>query len=119
LSSWRTFKRFLHRKEFASLLRPLRVFDREGHHLSGHYSAVLQGLQRKFKADTVAARYSNRYKEQLTEYFTMLNRESTGNNYPVIGTLDRSEWKHGMQDKLSLRDEQAKEGQFNDYNKLD
>ena len=59
---------------------------------------------------TVAAWHSNSYKEQLTAQFTTLNPESTGNNYPVIGTLDRSEWKHGMQDKLSLRDEQAKGG---------
>jgi len=67
-------------------------------------------LQRKVKADIVAAWYENGYKEQLTAYFTTLNPDSIGNNSLVTGMLDRSERKGGMQDELSLRDELAKAG---------
>jgi hypothetical protein len=40
----------------------------------------------------------------LASVFTELKPEVLGNNYLVIGTVDRPAWKRGMQQQLTLQD---------------
>ena len=40
----------------------------------------------------------------LTAIFSVHNPEIVGNDYLVIGTMDRPEWKRGTQDQLPLKD---------------
>jgi hypothetical protein len=40
----------------------------------------------------------------LAAIFTEKNPEVVGNDYLVIGTIDRAEWKRAMQDNLPLRE---------------
>jgi hypothetical protein len=40
----------------------------------------------------------------LAAIFSVHNPEIVGNDYLVIGTMDRPEWKRGTQDQLQLKD---------------
>jgi ADP-heptose:LPS heptosyltransferase len=40
----------------------------------------------------------------LAAYFSATNPEMIGNDYLVVGTLDKPEWKKGMQDPLTTQE---------------
>ena len=46
--------------------------------------------------------HQDQLEEQLATEFMTSNPEVTGNDYQVIGTLDRAEWNQGKQDPLSV-----------------
>lgn len=48
--------------------------------------------------------HQDQLEEQLAAYFSATNPEIVGNDYLVMGTLDKSEWKQGMQDPLSMQE---------------
>lgn len=48
--------------------------------------------------------HQDQLEEQLVEYFSEANPEIIGNDYLVMGTLDRPEWRQGMQDPLTLQE---------------
>jgi len=48
--------------------------------------------------------HQDQVEEQLAGYFSILKPEVIGNDYLVMGTLDRPEWKKGMQDPLSVEE---------------
>lgn len=47
--------------------------------------------------------HQDQLEEQLSPYFAATNPDIIGNDYLVMGTLDRPEWKQGMQDPLSMQ----------------
>ncbi len=48
--------------------------------------------------------HQDKLEEQLVTYFKISKPEIIGNDYEVIGTLDRTEWKHGIPDLLSTQE---------------
>jgi hypothetical protein len=42
--------------------------------------------------------------DQMATTFSTITPEIIGNTYEVLGTIDRSEWKGGMQDQLSVEE---------------
>ena len=48
--------------------------------------------------------HQDQLEEQLAAYFSTTNPEIIGNDYLVMGTLDKPEWKQGMQDPLSMQE---------------
>ncbi len=48
--------------------------------------------------------HRNEVEDVLTRIFTTLNPEIVGNDYLVIGTVDRATWKRSMQNQLPLQD---------------
>lgn len=46
--------------------------------------------------------HQDQLEEQLATEFMTINPEVIGNDYQVIGTLDRAEWNQGKQDPLSV-----------------
>jgi Flp pilus assembly protein TadD len=48
--------------------------------------------------------HQDQVEEQLALYFASSHLEITSNDYLVIGTLDRPEWRKGMQDPLSIQE---------------
>ncbi len=48
--------------------------------------------------------HQDQLEEQLTAYFSTTNPDIIGNDYLVMGTLDKPEWKQGMQDPLSMQE---------------
>ena len=48
--------------------------------------------------------HKDQLEEQLAAYFSTTNPEIIGNDYLVMGTLDKPEWKQGMQDPLSMQE---------------
>ena len=48
--------------------------------------------------------HQDQVEEQLALYVASSRPEITGNDYLVMGTLDRPEWRKGMQDPLSIQE---------------
>ena len=48
--------------------------------------------------------HQDQVEEQLALYFASSHLEITSNDYLVMGTLDRPEWRKGMQDPLSIQE---------------
>lgn len=48
--------------------------------------------------------HQDELEEQLAAYFSTTNPEMIGNDYLVMGTLDKPEWKQGMKDPLTLQE---------------
>ena len=48
--------------------------------------------------------HQDQVEEQLALYVAPSRPEITGNDYLVMGTLDRPEWRKGMQDPLSMQE---------------
>jgi len=48
--------------------------------------------------------HQDQLEEQLAGYFSTYKPQATGNDYLVLGTLDRPEWRQGMQDPLSVQE---------------
>ena len=48
--------------------------------------------------------HQNDIEELLTAMLTVHKPEIVGNEYLVIGTMDRSDWKRGVQNQLPLQD---------------
>ncbi|MDQ2713749.1 MAG: hypothetical protein M3Z08_02455 [Chloroflexota bacterium] len=48
--------------------------------------------------------HQDQVEEQLAGYFSILKPEDIGNDYLVMGTLDRPEWRKGIQDPLSVQE---------------
>ncbi len=48
--------------------------------------------------------HQDQLEEQLTAHFSTFNPEMIGNDYLVIGTIDRAEWKRDKQDELSAQE---------------
>lgn len=48
--------------------------------------------------------HQDQVEEQIALYVASSRPEITGNNYLVMGTLDRPEWRKGMQDPLSIQE---------------
>jgi tetratricopeptide (TPR) repeat protein len=46
--------------------------------------------------------HQDQLEEQLATKFMTINPEVIGNDYQVVGTLDRAEWNQGKQDRLSF-----------------
>jgi hypothetical protein len=51
--------------------------------------------------------HQDQLEEQLTTQFMLIKPEIIGNDYQVVGTLDRAEWNKGKQEPLSF--EQVRE----------
>jgi hypothetical protein len=48
--------------------------------------------------------HQDQVEEQLALYVASSHLEITSNDYLVMGTLDRPEWRKGMQDPLSIQE---------------
>src|SRR6266567_2694208 len=48
--------------------------------------------------------HQDQLEEQLVGHFSELDPEIIGNDYLVMGTVDRPEWRQGMQDPLSMQE---------------
>ena len=48
--------------------------------------------------------HQDELEEVISRVFSVLNPEVVGNNYLVIGTLDRADWKRIDQNKLPIQD---------------
>jgi tetratricopeptide (TPR) repeat protein len=48
--------------------------------------------------------HQDQLEDQMATTFSAITPEIIGNTYEVLGTIDRSEWKGGMQDQLSVEE---------------
>ncbi len=48
--------------------------------------------------------HQNQLEDQMATTFSTISLEIIGNTYEVLGTIDRSEWKGGMQDQLFVEE---------------
>ena len=67
----------------------------------GH-TAILDKLCRFCDACDLLIVHQDQLEEQLASEFMTSNPEAIGNDYQVVGTLDRAEWNQGKRDLLSF-----------------
>jgi tetratricopeptide (TPR) repeat protein len=66
------------------------------------YTLVLDKLCRFCYHCDLLIVHQDQLEEQLAARFMTINPEAIGNDYQVVGTLDRTEWSQGKQDPSSL-----------------
>jgi len=66
------------------------------------YTLVLDKLCRFCYPCDLLIVHQDQLEEQLATRFMTINPEAIGNDYQVVGTLDRAEWSQGKQDSSSL-----------------
>lgn len=67
-----------------------------------NYTLVLDKLCRFCDACDLLIVHQDQLEEQLATKFATINPEAIGNDYQVVGTLDKAEWNQGKQDPSSL-----------------
>jgi hypothetical protein len=73
-------------------------------HIDPIYSLTLEKMCRYCYHCDLMIVHQDALEEQFTAYFTISKPEIIGKDYEVIGTLDRTEWKHGVPDLLSTQE---------------
>jgi hypothetical protein len=58
--------------------------------------------------------HQDELEEQLAILFAERAPEAIGNDYLVLGTLERADWKHGVQSALSIEEARAAMHDFKD-----
>jgi Flp pilus assembly protein TadD len=71
-------------------------------HVNPGHTAILDKLCRFCDACDLLIVHQDQLEEQLATEFMTSNPEAIGNDYQVVGTLDRAEWNQGKQDLLSF-----------------
>ncbi|HEV2579426.1 MAG TPA: hypothetical protein VGT44_01125, partial [Ktedonobacteraceae bacterium] len=73
-------------------------------HVDPMYTLILGKTCRYCVNCDLLIAHQDQLEDQLSMYFSTINPESIGNDYLVMGTLDRPEWRQGMQDPLSIQE---------------
>lgn len=66
------------------------------------YTLVLDKLCRFCYLCDLLIVHQDQLEEQLATRFMTINPEAIGNDYQIVGTLDRAEWSQGKQDPSSF-----------------
>jgi tetratricopeptide (TPR) repeat protein len=66
------------------------------------YTTILDKICRFCYICSLLIVHRDQLEEQLASQFMIINPQAIGNDYQVIGTLDRVEWNKGKQDPLSF-----------------
>jgi Flp pilus assembly protein TadD len=66
------------------------------------HTIILEKICRFCYACGLLIVHQDQLEQQLVTQFLAINPEAIGNDYQVIGTLDRAEWNQGKQDPLSV-----------------
>ncbi len=66
------------------------------------YTVILDKICRFCYACDLLIVHQDQLEEQLATKFMAINPEAIGNDYQVVGTLERAEWNQGKQDPLSF-----------------
>ena len=73
-------------------------------HVDPIYSLTLNKTCRYCVNCDLLIAHQDQLEEFLAGYFSTVNPEVIGNDYLVMGTLDKPEWKKGMEDQLSVQE---------------
>jgi Flp pilus assembly protein TadD len=76
-------------------------------HVNPGHTTIVEKICRFCYACGLLIVHQDQLEEQLVTQFMTINPEAIGNDYQVVGTLERAEWKQGKQDPLSF--EQVRE----------
>lgn len=66
------------------------------------YTIIVEKICRFCYACGLLIVHQDQLEQQLVSQFMTINPQAIGNDYQVIGTLDRAEWNQGKQDPLSV-----------------
>lgn len=76
-------------------------------HVNPDHTTIVEKICRFCYACSLLIVHQDQLEEQLVTQFMTINPEAIGNDYQVVGTLDRAEWNQGKQEPLSF--EQVRE----------
>jgi tetratricopeptide (TPR) repeat protein len=76
-------------------------------HVNPGHTTILEKICRFCYVCGLLVVHQDQLEEQLVNQFMAINPQAIGNDYQVVGTLDKAEWNQGKQDPLSF--EQVRE----------
>jgi hypothetical protein len=83
-------------------------------HVNPEHTIILDKICRFCYACGLLIVHQDQLEQQLVTQFMTINPEAIGNDYQVIGTLDRAEWNQGKQDPLSVERVREYQHDFNE-----